>query len=139
MKILEIKTKNRAVGDIGEGYATRLLKKKGYKILKTNYVADNNEIDIICESRDTLVFCEVKTRTKGKENEKEPRPASAVTKEKQRAIIKAAGIFTSAYFSEKMKRFDIFEIYVDDSGKVIEHCHIENAFNLNTAYGGYRK
>ncbi len=139
MKILEVKTKNRVIGDMGEKHAEKLLKKKGYKILKKNYVADNNEIDLICENRDTLVFCEVKARTKGKENEKEPRPAAAVTKEKQRAIIKVAGIFLSTYFTDKMKRFDIVEVILDENGGVIDECHIEGAFNLNTAYGGKRK
>ena len=136
MKILNIKTKNRLTGDIGEKYAIGRLKKSGYKILEKNYVADNNEIDIICENKDTLAFVEVKTRTLINGKAPEVRPAAAVTKEKRRAIIKTAAIYLSDRFCEKMKRFDIIEVLVDKNGKVTDYCHIENAFNLNSSYGG---
>ena len=49
-------------GNWGEGYALKLLKKKGYKILTKNFRCALGEIDIIAIDNDTLIFVEVKTR-----------------------------------------------------------------------------
>ena len=51
------------IGRMGEDLATKFLKQKGYKIIKRNFRSKNNEIDIICQHQDVLVFIEVKTRT----------------------------------------------------------------------------
>ena len=49
-------------GEAGEALAARLLRKKGYKIVATNYRTQLGEIDIIARDGDTLVFIEVKAR-----------------------------------------------------------------------------
>ncbi len=49
---------------VGEDLAAKFLVKKGYEILKRNYRAATGEIDIIAHHGDTLVFVEVKTRSK---------------------------------------------------------------------------
>ena len=110
MEILKIKTRNRQVGDIGEEAAVKLLKKKKFKIIKRNYVAVGHEIDIIAENRDTQIFVEVKCREE-KDNSNFPsRPAAAVNRKKQQAIIKAASYYTSFNPSNKKKRFEVDEI-----------------------------
>ena len=137
MKILEILTPKRITGNFGEAAAARLLKKKGYKILERSYVHDGHEIDIIAESKDTVVFVEVKARTVGFENPKEPRPASAVNAKKQQAIITAARGYLPFCPKDKKKRFDIIEVYVSDDGRkkrVAEIKHLENCFTKSTAY-----
>ena len=137
MEILSILTDKRRLGNLGEDAAARMLRRKGYRILERNYVSEGHEIDIIAESRDTLAFIEVKTRTLGKEDPREPRPASSVTPEKQRAIISAARGYLSLRRVMKKKRFDIIEVYVQEGGQrktVKEIKHLENSFNLNTAY-----
>lgn len=134
MKILEIFTEKRQIGNVGEKAAERYLKKKKYKILARNYVAVGNEIDLIAEDKSTTVFVEVKTRTLGKENPKEPRPASAVTPDKQRKIISAAKYFLGTHRTDKRVRFDIIEVMLDEKKSVKELCHIESAFNYNTAH-----
>ena len=63
MKILELLTPKRKIGNRGEKEACRFLKKNGYKIKRTNYVANGHEIDVIAENAKTLAFIEVKTRT----------------------------------------------------------------------------
>ena len=63
MNILKIKTEKREIGSIGEDVAVKLLKKCGYKILKRNYTAVGNEIDVIVQNKEYIVFVEVKTRT----------------------------------------------------------------------------
>ena len=117
MNILKIKTKKRLLGDYGERAARRFLRKSGYRIIKKNFVADENEIDIIAADKSTEIFVEVKTRTVGLENPNEPRPASAVDPKKQRGIIKAARLYTAYNPSRKRKRFDIIEVYVNSNNE----------------------
>lgn len=138
MEILKIKTEKRRLGSFGEDAAAKLLRKKGYKILERGFVALGHEIDIIAENREYLIFVEVKTRTSGSIDPREPRPASAVGPEKQRSIISSAKFYPGMRGKEKKKRFDVIEVYAstDKKGKyrVDEIKHLESAFNYNTAY-----
>ena len=136
MNILGINTVKRKLGDFGENEAVKLLKKKGYRIAERNYAPEDSEIDIIAYSGETIVFVEVKTRTTDKITPREPRPASAVTPEKQRAIIDAAKIYLATHRDHSRTRFDIIEVYTsgDDGRWRTENIvHIEGAFNRNTA------
>lgn len=134
MKILEVRTEKRKIGDIGEKIAEKHLKNDGYKIIKHNYVAAGHEIDIIAENKDTIAFIEVKTRTVGYTSPKEPRPSSAVTPEKQRKIISSAKYYLAFIRNTKRVSLDIMEVYLNDDGTENKTIHIKNAFNLNTAY-----
>ena len=135
MNILKVNTKTRKIGNIGEKIAKKHLKKEGYKIVKKNYVAAGYEIDIIAENKDTIAFVEVKTRTIGHQNPKEPRPSSCVTPEKQRKIISCAKYYL-AFTGNNTKRvsLDVIEVYLNEDGSENKTIHMENAFNLNTAY-----
>ncbi len=56
--------KNISIGKKGEQIAKEYLIKQGYKILEINKRFSRQcEIDIIALDKDTLVFCEVKTRS----------------------------------------------------------------------------
>ena len=141
MNILKIKTEKRTLGNFGEDAAAKFLRRAGYKILERNYVSDEGEIDIICCDKKVMAFVEVKTRTVGKESPLEMRPASAVTKEKQRKLAKAAA-FYGAYFGRGYQlRLDIIEVMVDGSGKkpeVSEIKHLIGAFDRSDAFSrGY--
>jgi putative endonuclease len=136
MKILEVLTRQRRIGNRGEKIAAKPLKKSGYRILCKNYVAFDNEIDIIAEDKTTVAFIEVKTRTVGRESANEPRPASAVTPEKQRKIIHAAKCFLAGYKKERRASLDVIEVYLNADGTPNKTLHIKNAFNINTAYNG---
>ena len=135
MKILEVLTEKRKTGNVGEDAAANFLKKKKYKILERNYVALGNEIDIIAEDREHLVFCEVKTRTQGHNNSWEPRPASSVTPSKQRKLITTAKYYIGALNSGRRIRFDVIEVIISKEKEVLSIVHIESAFNLNTSRG----
>ena len=89
MNILKILTEKRLKGNLGERAAAKYLKKKGYKILERNLVANGNEIDIVAfdKKRNTVVFTEVKARSIRGIGSFESRPAASVTPEKQRKII----------------------------------------------------
>ena len=137
MKILQLLTPRRIIGNLGEKAAAKFLKKHHYRILERNYVAENGEIDIIAKTKDTIVFVEVKTRNIKSLGSKEARPASSVTPEKQRKIIKTASRFLGHKYTDLKKRFDVIEVYLDSSDgktKIKEIRHLENTFDLNTAY-----
>lgn len=137
MNILKIFTEKRKIGNLGERAAARHLFKNGYRIIKKNYTAVGAEIDIIARKRNVLAFVEVKARNIKHLGSFEARPASAVTPEKQRKIISAASYFISRYNAECRIRFDVIEVYLDDSKrgvKVKEIKHLIDAFNKNTAY-----
>ena len=54
-------------GKRSEIIAMNFLKKKGYKILETNYKNTIGEIDIIAKDNDYIVFVEVKGRISKKD------------------------------------------------------------------------
>lgn len=53
------------IGAIGEKEAERFLKAKDYQVLKRNWRAGKDEIDLICQDERTLVFVETRTRRTG--------------------------------------------------------------------------
>lgn len=115
----------RAFGSTGETIAVSFLQKNGYKFITKNYrVGRLGEIDIIARDGEYLCFIEVKTR----KNDLYGIPSEAVTKKKQRGIIKLA----SLYMAQKgchndNARFDVVEIYYHES-KDYKINLIKNAF-----------
>ena len=101
---------------------------------KKNFVVFDSEIDIIAENKTTLAFVEVKARTNGENSPFEPRPASAVTKDKQRKIIKAAKYYAAGHPRDKRLSLDIIEVYLTKDKKEEKIMHLENAFNVNTSH-----
>lgn len=137
MRILDILTPKRIIGNLGEREAARFLKKQGYRILERNYTALGAEIDIIARKKDVIAFIEVKARDVKHLGYKEARPGSSVTPEKQRKIIRAASHYNARHRSDTRLRLDVIEVYletINNKKKVKEIKHIEGAFNLNSAY-----
>ena len=140
MNILKILTPQRRIGNLGERAAARMLRRKKYKILATNYTALGSEIDIIARKDNVTAFIEVKTRNVKSLGIKEARPGTSVTPEKQRKIIKAASYYNAHHPTDTRLRLDVVEVYLEGEGakvKVKEIKHIEGAFNKNTAFDGY--
>ena len=137
MNILKILTPKRIVGNFGEKEAARFLRRSGYRILEQNYIACGSEIDVIARKKGVTAFIEVKTRNVKSLGGKEARPASSVTPEKQRKIIKAASRYNGRNPSDTRLRFDVIEVYIEDGErgtKVKEIKHLEGAFDLNSAF-----
>ncbi len=137
MNILKVLTEKRKLGNLGENEASKFLKKKGYKILHRNFSCELGEIDIIAINKSTVVFAEVKTRSGGRTDAFGMRPSSSVTPEKQRRIIAVSREFKSEKTYGKRQRFDVIEVYTEktDNGERVTRIeHIENAFDLNSAY-----
>ena len=119
-------------GKWGEKLAVGLLKKQRYKIMGQRMrIGKRDEIDIIAEHNDVLIFVEVKTR----KNENYGRPFSAVDKAKRKHLSRAAVAYLK---HKKIKpefiRFDVVEVIGEPGGEAPEIRHIENAFPLDSAY-----
>ena len=119
-------------GRWGERQAERFLKKRHYKIIGRRVrVGKRDELDIVTEYGDTLVFIEVKTR----KNENFGRPFSAVDREKRKHLSRAAVNYLKR---QKIRpdhiRFDAVEVIGEPGGNSPEIRHIENAFPLDSAY-----
>jgi putative endonuclease len=112
-------------GEAGEALAARLLRKKGYKIVATNYRTQLGEIDIIARDGDTLVFIEVKARQSGRFGS----PKWALTPRKQRKISMVALYYLKTTGQSDAKaRFDVVSIRSDAVRPEVEI--IRNAFDL---------
>lgn len=113
------------LGRKGERRAAKFLKKKGYKILKINYVTPFGEADIAALDGDTVVFCEVKTRL----SEKFGTPAEAVERHKQKRYADIARFFVMKTGRDDVNvRFDVLEVFADRVN------HIEGAFGMPEGY-----
>ncbi len=112
----------RAIGQIGENIAIEYLKAKGYKVLKTNYVKNHGEIDIITEFNNTIVFVEVKYR----KNLSFGHPLESISEKKIRKILETANLYLIDNDINKNIRFDVVSI-LENNG-INETEHIINAF-----------
>lgn len=112
----------KEIGDFGEQMALKFLREKGYKIVTTNYRFKRNEVDIICKDKDEMVFVEVKTRQTAEIGE----PWMAVTKSKQKQIIRCAHQYIIENDIDADSRFDIVSIVHNNFRTKIEH--IDRAF-----------
>ena len=122
------------IGNIGEKYTTKFLRRKGYKIIERNMRNFYSEIDIIAENKEYIVFVEVKTRTSGQMLP----PRAAVNSTKRNKIILAAEAYLNKYPTKKAIRFDVAEVYLfADKKKVDNINYIENAFEGRRRYASF--
>ena len=119
------------LGRRGENLACQFLKKNGYKILYRNFKGrTGGEIDVVCRDRDTLVFVEVKTRTR----EDFGRPLDAVNREKRNRIARG-GLAWLRLLDDPdiLFRFDVVEVIIaEDAEPRLEI--LQNAFSLPDRY-----
>ncbi|PKP49209.1 MAG: YraN family protein [Bacteroidetes bacterium HGW-Bacteroidetes-1] len=110
------------LGKLGEELALKHLRGLGYKILEQNWHYGREEIDIIAMDNTTLVIIEVKTRATNWFGE----PEFAVTRSKQKALVRAAEGYIIKNDLNLDTRFDIISIVITPQDKKIHH--IEDAF-----------
>ena len=114
--------KHNELGELGEKMAVKYLEQHGYQILETNYRFGRDEVDIIATIDSYIVFVEVKTRESNYLGE----PEEAVTKAKQKRIIKVANHYIIENDLDNESRFDIFGVIINQKTERIHH--IINAF-----------
>jgi putative endonuclease len=110
------------LGKLGEELALKHLRSKDYKILELNWHFGREEIDIIAMDGETLVIIEVKTRATSWFGE----PEFAVTRSKQKALIRAAEGYIIKNNLNLDTRFDIISIIITPHERKVDH--IEDAF-----------
>lgn len=121
-------------GRLGEAIAAEFYEANGYRIICQNYRSGHNEIDIIAEKQNHLVFAEVKTRTKSVHLEKFGSAKSAVDRYKQKHLLDAA----LCYLREEKSaagmrpRMDVVEVYLTRDGKFLKLNYIRNAFGIRS-------
>ena len=116
--------KRKETGNLGEKLARDFLKKKGYKIIETNYRCADGEMDIIARQKDCLVFVEVRTKTGSGFGS----PEESVTATKRAKLRTVA----ARYLQEKSNlpeqwRIDFVAVELEPTGKVRRIEQIESA------------
>jgi putative endonuclease len=110
------------LGRKGEEIAARYLEKKGYRILEKNWRQWRYEIDLVAMEGKCLVIIEVKTRQSNLFGE----PETAVNRDKQKALIRAANAYVRYNNILCEVRFDILSVIISKNTQQIHH--IEDAF-----------
>ena len=120
-----MQTPPKQFGKKGESDAVRYLKKRGYRILETNYRIKLGEIDIIARDGKTIVFVEVKARRSTRYGH----PKWAITPKKKRNMSMVALYYlkSTRQIGEKA-RFDVVTISPENDAAGIEIT--KNAFEL---------
>jgi putative endonuclease len=119
------------LGTRGEKLAARHLRRQGFKVLYRNFRGrQGGEIDLVCRDRDTLVFVEVKTRTR----EDYGRPLEAVHRDQQQRISRGALAWLRLLGNpDLLFRFDVVEIVIAEGAPPRAEL-IRNAFQLSEPY-----
>jgi len=120
----EPRREKKELGKKGEEKALRFLKKKGYRILGTNYFCREGEIDIVARQGEYLAFIEVRTKS----DLEFGTPEESITPAKMRRLQKAA--YHYLYHQDKtpdLWRIDVVVVELDGHQKPKRIELIENA------------
>jgi len=130
-RLLRSNAEHLQLGARGEKLAAQYLRRQGFKILYRNFRGrTGGEIDLVCRDRDTLVFVEVKTRTR----EDFGRPLEAVNTQKERRISMGALAWLPLLGNPDIFfRFDVVEVMIA-AGEAPKIELVRNAFQLSSNY-----
>ncbi|TET67400.1 MAG: YraN family protein [Dehalococcoidia bacterium] len=116
--------KRRDVGILGENLAKNFLKKRGYRILESNYRCREGEIDIITKHKDSLVFIEVRT----KRSLEFGSPEESITPTKMERLRAVAAHYQQTHNNLPASwRIDVVAVEIDQKDKPLRIELIENA------------
>ncbi|MBA7708615.1 hypothetical protein ES703_117517 [subsurface metagenome] len=116
--------KRRDTGILGEKLAQDFLKKRGYRIVETNYRCAEGEIDIVARHKDYLVFVEVRT----KKSLQFGTPEESITPAKMEKLRTVAVLYQQTHSNLPPQwRIDVVAVELDQKGKLSRIELIENA------------
>jgi putative endonuclease len=116
--------KRRDVGLLGEKLARDFLKKRGYRILESNYRCPEGEIDIVTRHKDSLVFVEVRT----KRSLEFGSPEESITPTKMEKLRAVAAHYRQMHENlPVLWRIDVVAVEMDQKDKLLRIELIENA------------
>ena len=111
-------------GALGEKLAQTFLKKKGFRILETNYRCPRGEIDIIARQADCLVFVEVRTKS----NLSFGTPEESITSTKMKHLESVAHYYQQSHNKLPASwRIDVVAVELEADHKLKRIELIENA------------
>lgn len=114
-------------GRLGELAARRRLDALGYAVLGVNVRCGRNEIDIVAQDGDTVVFVEVRTRR----SRRLGAPEESITAQKRRGMLTAAQCYLDKTDGWRRDwRIDIVAVELDRNDGVRTMRHIRNAVEL---------
>ena len=113
------------LGQQGERWAQRYLKRQGCRILATRSRELGGELDLVVLDRRTIVFVEVKTRRSGRAG----LPAEAVDRRKQVRLARLALVYLKRHrLLGHPARFDVIAIVWPQGVRRPRLKHYRNAF-----------
>jgi putative endonuclease len=114
----------KETGQQGELLAQNYLKKRGYRIIETNYRSPYGEIDIIAKHKNYLVFIEVRT----KKSLDFGSPEESITEAKAERLRATAYHYQETHHDLPAQwRIDFLAIEMDEKGKPSRINLIESA------------
>jgi putative endonuclease len=115
----------KSLGERGENFAARHLKRLGYHIVGRQVDLRVGELDIVAVDGRTVVFVEVKTRT----SDSAGAPAEAVDELRQERMTRAALAYLKSHgLLEYSARFDVVALTWPEGAHTPTVEHIQNAF-----------
>jgi len=113
-------SRTRTLGAFGEAYAARHLVESGMVLLDRNWRCELGEIDLVLRDGDTLVFCEVKTRSSARYGT----PLESVTARKAARLRRLAARWLADHqVRPRDVRLDLVGVLVPRTGSpTLEHA-----------------
>lgn len=103
------------MGSEAEELAVEFLERNGLRVVERNPRFRVGEIDIVARDGETIVFVEVRSRTRP-----DIHPAATVTLKKRRHIVRAAEAYLQRHrLGHLMARFDVVAVSLGD--RSVEH------------------
>jgi len=122
----------RALGALGERLAADHLRRAGYEIVDRNFRTRFGELDIVAAGDRCLVFCEVKTRVRGRSGGSDPFDSIGPDKRRRLRAMAAQWLVERRPEiecpSEPDLRFDAVGVSISPSGRLLALDHLEDAF-----------
>jgi putative endonuclease len=115
--------KRKETGDLGEQLAQKFLKKKGYRIIETNYRCPMGEIDIVAMHKKCLVLVEVRSKS----NPIYGSPEESITKTKALHMERTAEYYRQKHPKSPPEwRIDLIAIEMDSFGQLTRLEQLES-------------
>ena len=113
-------------GNAGEEAAVQYLIHQGYEIIERNWRCRSGEIDIIAKARSSIVFIEVRSRSRGI---LQGTPEESVTASKIQQVRSVAEFYLyMKNHSDVRIAFDVITVILNPDLSVASLNHIEEAF-----------
>ncbi len=110
----------RALGDYGERLAARELEQRGLIVLDRNWRCSQGELDIVARIAETLVVCEVKTRS----SDRFGSPVQGITAEKAERLHRLGFAWAAAHqVSFAQLRVDVVAVLLPRRSAPIVTCY----------------